>query len=65
MKPMTTDMEQAKALKYAVIKSRGQYDAYCLALERLLTENPEAEDEIALLTLLIEKWDEEHNAVQG
>jgi len=51
------------AIKYTIIKSRGQYDDYCTQLESLLTEesNDTLQDEIDLLTLLIEKYDEEHN----
>ena len=50
-------------VKYAIIKNRDQYDSYCDQLETLLNlENDEAlQDEIDLLTLLIEKYDEEHN----
>ncbi|MBC8488185.1 MAG: transcriptional regulator [Bacteroidetes bacterium] len=56
-----------KSLKYKIIKSREQYDAYCNALEELLFQNEETKDievleEIELLTLLIEKWDKEHNS---
>lgn len=51
------------AIKYTIIKNRGQYDDYCTQLENLLTEenNETLQDEIDLLTLLIEKYDEEHN----
>src|SRR3546814_300321 len=52
-----------KELKYKVITSERQYDSYCNALEGLLAEAPESrwiKEEIALLTLLIEKWDEKH-----
>ena len=50
-------------LKYKIIKSEKQYDMYCTELEKLLDnkKDKEAKDEIELLTLLIEKWDEEHN----
>jgi HTH-type transcriptional regulator/antitoxin HigA len=51
-------------LKYAIIKSRQQYDDYCQVLERLLESNDnqaDIQDEIDLLTLLIEKWDAEHS----
>jgi len=54
---------EATALKYTVIKTRGQYDQYCNQLEYLLS-NEQVEilqDEIDLLTLLIEKYDEENN----
>ena len=48
------------ALKYPVIKSREQYNRYCNALEELLSkpkQNKEEEEEIELLTTLIEVWD--------
>lgn len=48
------------ALKYIVIKDEAQYKEYCSLLEQLVMEGGDA-DEIDLLTLLIEKWDEEHN----
>jgi HTH-type transcriptional regulator/antitoxin HigA len=47
-----------------VIKSLEQYYAYCDELERLHALMPitaENEDRIDLLTVLIEKWDEEHH----
>jgi len=50
-------------LKYTVIKDMEQYDGYCHELENLLLEDEKKfKDEIELLTLLIEKWDEEHNS---
>ncbi len=55
------------ALKYKVIKSKAQYKEYSNALEELVSadfKSKEMKDEIELLTLLIEKWDEEHNAFQ-
>lgn len=51
-------------LKYKVINSEQQYDGYCQKLDELVfseSKSNEVNDEIALLTLLIEKWDEEHN----
>lgn len=52
-----------KTLKYSVIKSEQQYNEYCNKLEQLLNHyNDSITDEIELLTLLIEKWDEEHNS---
>jgi HTH-type transcriptional regulator/antitoxin HigA len=51
-------------LKYKVIKSKGQYKEYSNILENLIfsgSKGRDIKDEIALLTLLIEKWDEEHN----
>ncbi|CAD5253783.1 HTH-type transcriptional regulator / antitoxin HigA [Imperialibacter sp. EC-SDR9] len=55
-----SDME---TLKYTVIKSDHQYHKYCAQLEDLLDSNQNANiaDEIDLLTLLIEKYDEENN----
>jgi len=50
-------------LKYTIIKSKKQYNEYCNALEQLVSKKPskEVDLEIELLTLLIEKWDKEHN----
>ena len=53
------------ALKYKVIKSKTQYKEYTKFLEELVSadfKSKEMKDEIELLTLLIEKWDEEHNS---
>lgn len=53
------------ALKYKVIKSKTQYKEYSRMLEELVTadfKSKEMKDEIELLTLLIEKWDEENNS---
>ena len=53
-------MEQ---LKYTVIKSEPQYFKYCQKVEELLdtrSKNKAIEDEIDLLTLLVEKYDDEH-----
>lgn len=51
-----------ESLKYTVIKSKEQYNKYCNFLEDLITQtDDEAQDEIELLTLLIEKWDYENN----
>ena len=50
----------------AIIKTQKQYDQYCKVLEALVPNNttkPIA-DEIEMLTLLIEKWDEEHNTFE-
>jgi HTH-type transcriptional regulator/antitoxin HigA len=51
-------------LKYKVIKSKAQYNAYCKTLETLLetkAKTKATKDEIDLLMLLIETWDEAHN----
>lgn len=54
---------EATTLKYTLIKDKSQYDQYCRQLEELLEgeQNEAVQDEIDLLTLLIEKYDEEHN----
>jgi HTH-type transcriptional regulator / antitoxin HigA len=52
-------------LKYTVIKKKTQYNQYCNRLEELLkggSKSKAINDEIELLTLLIEKWDEDHNS---
>lgn len=47
-------------LKYRIIKNEKQYTNYCKELEKLLIKNRKSDqDEIELLTLLIEKFDEE------
>ncbi len=53
-----------ETLKYKVITGKSQYRAYCNTLEQLVfsgLEDRNTKDEIALLTLLIEKWDADHN----
>lgn len=53
-----------KTLKYTVIKIETQYNLYCDTLANLLEgseTSQDSEDEIELLTLLIEKWDSEHS----
>lgn len=48
-------------MKYSIIKTEEQYFEYCNIHEKLVFENKAShEDEIELLTLLIEKWDDEH-----
>lgn len=54
-----------ETLKYKIIKSKAQYSQYSKQLEELLTSGSKSkgvQDEIDLLTLLIEKWDAEHNS---
>lgn len=49
-------------LKYKVIANKAQYYEYCNKLEELVfSGDTKAKDEIGLLTLLIEKWDADHN----
>ncbi len=52
-------------LKYTIIKSKKQYNEYCKILENLINaNNKKLSDEIDLLTILIEKWDDEHNTFE-
>lgn len=54
-------------LKYKVIKNKTQYREYCNILEELVLSSSKLKaikEEIDLLTLLIEKWDEEHNTFE-
>ena len=54
-----------ETLKYTLIKSNEQYDKYCNILENLIVQdNTIFQDEIELLTFLIEKWDEEHDTLK-
>ena len=51
-------------LPYKVIKTKKQYLDYCKVLEELAvlkTKSKEQKDAIELITLLIEKWDDQHN----
>lgn len=55
-------------LKYKVIKSKTQYKEYTNILEHLVFSDMKAkdvQDEIDLLTLLIEKWDAEHAVLKA
>lgn len=51
-----------EALKFTVIKNQAQYYRYCNILEDLISQDKN-QDEIDLLTLLIEKWDADHNTL--
>ena len=54
-----------ETLKYKLIKSKAQYQEYCKTIEELVVgknKSKTVQDEIDLLTLLIEKWDDEHNS---
>lgn len=54
-------------LLYKVIKTERQYFDYCAELEELVAlkkRSKEQRETIELLTLLIGKWDEEHNAYE-
>ncbi len=51
-------------LKYSIVKTKEQYNEYCEILENLVClENQNMQDEVELLTLLIEKWDNENNSL--
>lgn len=53
-----------ETLKFTIIKSKEQYDKYCAILEDLIViDDKTVQNEIELLTLLIEKWDTEHNSL--
>ena len=56
-----------ETLQYKVIKTDKQYFKYCDILEALVDSGKKTkaiEDEIELLELLIEKYDEEHNTFE-
>jgi HTH-type transcriptional regulator/antitoxin HigA len=50
------------SLKYTIIKTRKQYDEYCLKLTKLDGAQPSkaVDDEMALLELLIDTWEKEN-----
>ena len=55
-----------ETLQYKVIRTETQYWDYCNRLEELVMQesnDPEVEEEIDLLILLIEKWDQEHDTL--
>lgn len=52
-----------ETLKYKLITTEKQYDKYCKTLEALVFSSKKTKainEEIGLLTLLVEKYDEEH-----
>ena len=54
-------------MKITIIKSASQYKVYCNALEKLLDKggnSKDVQDEIELLTMLIERWDAEHSTLK-
>ncbi len=54
-----------ETLQYRIIKTAAQYKSYCNKLESLTDRSrisKSVQDEIELLTLLIEKYDAEHNS---
>ena len=51
-----------ETLKYTIIRTEEQYFRYCDILETLMFQDiPGLNDEVELLTLLIEKWDTDHS----
>ena len=54
------NISEMESIKYTIIKDIEQYNKYCDVLEDLISKD-ENQDEIDLLTLLIEKWDNEHD----
>jgi HTH-type transcriptional regulator / antitoxin HigA len=54
---------ESTSIKYKVIKNADKYKEYCIQLENLLSEQEigQVQDEIDLLTLLIEKYDENND----
>lgn len=57
-------MPTMETLKYKIIKSEEQYKEYCSKLEALLDNNSNEQDDIELLTFLMEKWDQENNSFE-
>lgn len=60
-------IDNMEILKYTVIKNDKQYYQYCDILEALDDSGKKTkavQDEMELLTLLIEKYDEEHNSFE-
>lgn len=54
-----------ETLQYKIIKTEAQYHKYCDALEALVDSGKKTkavQEEIELLTLLIEKYDADHNS---
>ncbi len=62
----SSHINTVETLKYTHIKTESQYNEYCKLLEELDDSMDErnVENEVELLTLLIEKWDEEHNTFE-
>ena len=56
-----------QTLQYKIIKTEAQYNRYCDTLEALVDSGRKTkavQDEIELLTLLIEKYDADHNTFE-
>jgi HTH-type transcriptional regulator/antitoxin HigA len=55
------------SLKYKIIKTAKQYNQYCKKLEELVDRKSRSrllQNEIELLTVLIEKWDQDRNTFE-
>lgn len=60
-------MSTMETLQYTIIKTDAQYNRYCDVLETLVAsgkKNKAVQDEIELLTLLIEKYDADHTSFE-
>lgn len=60
-------MSTMEPLQYTIIKTDAQYNRYCDTLETLVAsgkKNKAVQDEIELLTLLIEKYDADHTSFE-
>lgn len=65
LRSTSTKEKCMETLQYKIIKTETQYFQYCNKLEALTdsgNKSKTVEDEIELITLLIEKYDEEHNS---
>jgi len=61
---MIFNKDKMETLRYGIIKTKKQYFEYCDILERLVNKNDKnSQDEIELLELLIEKWDNDFNSL--
>ena len=63
---VTIKNQGMEKLKYKVITTKKQYHEFCKNLENLLENSPksqEEKEEIALLTVLVEKWDTENSTI--
>ncbi len=57
-------IELMETLKYKLIKDKETYFKYYDILEELvMSEEKNSQDEVELLTLLIEKWDDENSTL--
>jgi HTH-type transcriptional regulator/antitoxin HigA len=61
---MTIKRNSMATLQYKVIKTDAQYNKYCVTLEALISsnKNKSLQDEIELITVLIERYDADHSS---